>query len=56
MSKLLLLSILIATIALPARAATRSKNPKVGLKKALLHVAIFNAFYLFGLLYLYGRL
>jgi hypothetical protein len=56
MSKLLLLSILVATIALPARAATKSKNPKVGLKRALVHVAIFNAFYLFGLLYLYGRL
>jgi hypothetical protein len=56
MSKLLLLSILVATIALPARAAIKTKNPKVGLKRALLHVAIFNAFYLFGLLYLYGRL
>ena len=49
------LSIVIATIALPARAATKSKNPKVGLKKALVHVAIFNAFYLFVLLFLYGR-
>jgi len=55
MSKLLLLSILVATIALPARAATKSKNPKAGLKKALVHVAIFNALYLFGLIYLYGR-
>jgi hypothetical protein len=55
MTKLLLLSILVATIALPARAATQSKNPKLGLKKALVHVAIFNAFYLFALLFLYGR-
>ena len=56
MTKLLLLSILVATIALPARAATQSKNPKLGLKKALVHVAIFNAFYLFALLFLYGRI
>jgi hypothetical protein len=55
MSKLLLLSILVATIALPARAATKSKNPKAGLKKALVHVAIFNVMYLLGLIYLYGR-
>jgi hypothetical protein len=54
--KLLLLSIVVATIALPARAATKSKNPKAGLKKALVHVAIFNAFYLFVLLFLYGRI
>ena len=31
------------------------QNPKAGLKKALVHVAIFNALYLFGLIYLYGR-
>jgi hypothetical protein len=55
MSKLFLLSILIATIALPARAASRP-NPKKGLKKALVYMALFNLFYLFGLVFLYGRL
>jgi hypothetical protein len=55
MAKLLLLSIIIATIALPVRAA-KSKQPRAGLKKALLQMAIFNVFYLGGLLYLYGRL
>jgi hypothetical protein len=54
MSKLILLSILIATIALPARAA-REKNARRGLRKALVYMAIFNFFYLFSLLFLWGR-
>lgn len=54
MSKIILLSILIATIALPARAA-REKNPRKGLHKAIWYMVFFNAFYLFSLLYLYGR-
>ena len=55
MGKLLLLSIVIATVAIPARAA-REKNARKGLRKALLQMAVFNVFYLLGLLYLYGRL
>lgn len=55
MSKLILLSIIIANIALPARAA-REKSPRKGLRKAILYVCLFNAFYLFSLLYLYGRI
>lgn len=55
MSKLFLLSILIATIALPARAA-REKNSRKGLRKAILYMLLFNVFYLFGLLFLYGRI
>jgi hypothetical protein len=55
MAKLFLLSIVIATIALPAQAA-RQKNSRRGLRRALAYVAVFNAFYLFGLLFLMGRL
>jgi len=55
MKKLLLLSIMFASVALPARAAT-AKNPRAGLKKALVNMMVFNAVYLFALLYVYGRL
>ena len=55
MSKLLLLSIIFATIAIPARAA-RAKNPRLGLRKTLIGLAVFNLFYLFGLVFLYGRI
>jgi hypothetical protein len=55
MAKLLLLSILIAPIAIPARAA-QSKNPRVGLKKTLVRMTIFNAVYLFAIIYIYFRI
>jgi hypothetical protein len=55
MAKLLLLSIIFATIALPARAA-RMKNPKLGLKKTLLWLVVFNLVYVFSLVYIFGRL
>jgi hypothetical protein len=42
--KLILLSVIIASIALPARAA-RAKDAKAGLKKALIHVVIFEFIY-----------
>lgn len=45
MKKLILLSVIIASIALPARAA-RAKDGKEGLKKALIHVAVFELIYL----------
>jgi hypothetical protein len=54
MSKLILLSVIIMTIALPAMAA-RERSPKKGLRKTILYICVFNALYLFGLLYLYGR-
>lgn len=46
MKKLILLSVIIAAIALPARAA-RTKNARLGLRKTLIHTAIFNLIYLF---------
>jgi hypothetical protein len=54
MSKVILLSILFMSIALPARAA-RDKNAKKGLRKTILYMFLFNLFYLFSLLFLYGR-
>lgn len=44
MKKLILLSVIIASIALPARAA-RAKNGHEGLKKALLGVVVFDVIY-----------
>lgn len=54
MAKFFLLSIIIALFSLPARAA-RIENPRAGLRKALIHIAVYNAAYCFGLLYLYGK-
>jgi hypothetical protein len=55
MAKLLLLSIIFANIALPVRAAG-SKNPRLGLRKTLIHMAVFNFLYIFSVLYVYPRL
>lgn len=55
MSKLVLLSVIIASIVIPVRAA-RIKDPRAGLKKALKGVAIFNVIYLFLVLYVWHRL
>jgi hypothetical protein len=55
MAKLLLLSVLIAPIVIPSRAANL-KNPRVGLKKTLVNMAVFNAVYLFAIMYIYSRL
>jgi len=53
MSKLLLLSIIFASIALPARAA-RIKNPRLGFRKVVIYMLIFDAFYVFVLRFLYS--
>ena len=55
MAKLLQPSALIAIIAIPARAA-RDPNPARGLRKALIHTIYFNLFYLFIIMFVYGRL
>ncbi len=54
MTKLLLLSIIFATISLPSRAA-RLKNARLGFKKTVLWLVVFNVFYVFSLVYLVGR-
>jgi hypothetical protein len=53
--KLLLLSVIIFAVAIPARHAT-AKNPTLGLKKTLKQTAIFNVIYLGLLLYVWHRL
>jgi len=55
MSKLVLLSIIIATIAVPARAANLP-NPRLGLRKAIIWMLWFELFYVLSLLFLFGRL
>jgi hypothetical protein len=54
MSKLLLLSIIIAIIALPARAAGVA-SPRLGLRKLILWMLYFEAFYAFSLNFLVNR-
>jgi hypothetical protein len=55
MAKLLLLSIILSTIALPARAA-RIKEPRLGLKRAMTWLAAFNLIYFLMLRFVWHRL
>jgi hypothetical protein len=55
MQKLLLDSILFATVAIPLVCA-REKNPGRGLRKAILYIAGFDLAYLVGVLFVYPRL
>lgn len=55
MRKLLLVSVVLASIVLPWRAASDS-SPRRGLRHALLWVVAFNVLYLFALLYIVPRL
>ena len=55
MQKLVLMSVIFASIIIAARAA-RIKNPQEGLKKVLVQVTLYNLFYVFLLLYVVGRL
>ena len=52
MATLILLSVIIASIALPARAAKES-NPRRGLKKVVIMVAVFNVLYVLAIRFLY---
>ncbi|HYP74530.1 MAG TPA: hypothetical protein VER12_01160 [Polyangiaceae bacterium] len=54
MSKLILFSMIIALIVIPARTA-REKSSKKGLRKAVIHSLLFDAFYAFALIFLWGR-
>jgi hypothetical protein len=54
LGKLFLLSIVLAPIVLPLRAA-RAKNARKGFRKTMIQMALFNVFYLFVLLFIYGR-
>ena len=55
MGKLLLISIILGPIVLPARAA-HIKNPQAGLRKALIWVSVFNLCYVILLRVLWHRL
>jgi hypothetical protein len=55
MHKLLLLSMVIATIVIPIIAA-RDPNPRRGLKKALFAIVVFAVVYLFALLFIYPKI
>lgn len=52
MQKLILLSVIIASLVIPIR-ASHAKNAEEGLKRALLQMAAFDLFYLFLLTYVY---
>jgi hypothetical protein len=54
MSKLILFSMVFATMFIPALAA-RNRSADVGMKKAVLQTLMFDAFYAFALIYLWGR-
>lgn len=53
--KLALLSIIIAAIVIPVRAA-RAKNARQGFRKVIWQTLLFNLFYVFVLVFLWGRL
>ena len=53
--KLALLSVIIASIIIPVRAA-RTKNTREGYRKVLRQMLLFNLFYAFILVFLWGRL
>jgi len=55
MAKLVLFSVIIASIAIPARAA-HANNPREGLRKTMIQVALFNLVYVFLLMFVWGRL
>ena len=54
-AKLVLLSILLMSIVIPARAAA-AKDPRKGLKRALVQMTIFNLFYVLAVTYIFPRL
>lgn len=55
MKKLILLSVVIAAIAIPLRNA-KGKNARAGLKKTLIQTAAFNVVYLFLVVWVWNRL
>lgn len=54
-AKLLLVSIVIAAVVLPVRAA-RARSARLGLRQAILWMLAFNLFYLFAVRIIYPRL
>ncbi len=55
LQKLLLTSVLIATIAIPLRAA-RDRSERRGLRRTVRNMILFTVFYLLALMHIYPRL
>lgn len=55
MRALLLMSILVATVAIPIRAA-RDADPRRGLRRAVRSMVVFSVLYALACAYVYGRL
>ncbi|MDB4989425.1 MAG: hypothetical protein JWN04_4603 [Myxococcaceae bacterium] len=54
MSKLIALSIVLAMVAIPIRAAS-DPDPRQGLRRAVIQMLAFEAIYTFSMIYLWGR-
>jgi hypothetical protein len=54
MSKLILMSMMIAMVAIPARAAA-DPVPENGFRRTIMYALAFEAFYTFAMIYLWGR-
>lgn len=54
MSKLILMSFILAMIVIPARAA-RNPSPRKGLRSTVTQLFTFYAWYAFALIFLWGR-
>jgi hypothetical protein len=54
MSKLILMSILIAIMAIPT-IASRDPDPRRGLKRTITRILVFEVFYALALIFLWGR-
>jgi hypothetical protein len=54
MGKVILLSVVIATVVLPMRAA-RDPQPARGLRRAVLWLVLFNVFYMLALIHVMPR-
>ena len=55
MAKMVLLSVIIAIVAIPLVAA-RSKSPRRGLQVTIIAIVLFNFFYLFAVRFIYPHL
>jgi len=54
MSKLILMSIVIAIVVIPVR-VSRDPDPRKGIRKLVKHMLLFELFYLFAVRFLWGR-
>jgi len=56
MQKILLLSVVLTVVGVPIYFGQREADPRLALKKTIWTLSLFNAFYLFALLFIYPRL